>query len=217
MEEEQDNRIEYLVNGYMRKRYASQKLYDQFESSLILIMMELLGNIFIMFDVYPSKCKSMISNNGKIFKRNLPSIDSQGSFTFGCSIGWNKGIHKISIQAKSGRFGSNVFGITTDMEYYKTHPVWYSRCEKGFRYAMKGDLLVACGDLTGNNTTQWGIFDKPSKAGDILEICLNADEWTVTFSMNDKQLGKPMKVIPATYHLFVCSAENASSSEYHVL
>ena len=204
---EKDKRVEYLVNGYMRQEYTLHKQYDHFESSLMLIMMEFLGNIFIMFDVYPSKCKWMFSNYGKTFKRDFPRRDNMDAFTFGCSLGWNKGIHKIWIESRASGFGSNAFGITSDIKYFGTNHVWFGH-QDGYKYVMNGNLLAAIDDFSDIGSSHHNVFDESeSKSGDILQICLNADQWTVTFSLNEKQLGKPMKVKPdQTYHLFISSS-----------
>ena len=70
--------------------------YDLFEISLVHIIAGLLGNILLTFDIYPSEIESMFHAYGQIFKRSVSDKD-KGNFVFGCSKGWNTGIHRISI------------------------------------------------------------------------------------------------------------------------
>ena len=53
----------------------------------------------MIVDVYPKECKSMFFD-GLIFKKDHVVHKDIADVTFGCSYGWKKGIHKISIQNK---------------------------------------------------------------------------------------------------------------------
>ena len=162
----------------------------------------------------------MFSSNGTIFKKQEKDHIYK-SFTFGCSKGWNKGIHKISIMNKAGGFGNDAFGITTNIEFFKDKLVWYNKAkwQDGYFYVLNKNNLLSMNDDINNHQIQRRIFKtNESKPGDILCICLNTDEWMVTFSLNDKQLGKSMKIIKnETYHLFISSSRHSVDQvEYHL-
>ena len=136
-------RLIYLAHGYMREQYATHDNYDQFEPSLVNVIIKLLGNIFMCFDIYPLKHKSMFSNYNTTFIRNA---GTPGSFTFGCSYGMNKGIHKISIENKGGGFHA-AFGVTTNIEYFKQNSVWFNRHKKADICYLNGTTI---GQLMGS-------------------------------------------------------------------
>ena len=215
-----ENRLHHLVNGYIKQKFDAYKTYDHFEASLINIMVIFLGNILIVFDIYPSKCKSMFSGHGTKFKREK-SDHVHGSFTFGCSNGWNKGVHKVSIQTKDTTYYDDAFGITSNIDHFKRNTYWYgsSGCDKGFFYTLNGDTLVTMNEKEFGNKTQTRVFNKiKRKPNDKISICLDANEWTVKWLFNDQQLGKPFNVVAnETYHLFISSGAHSKTVKYHLI
>ena len=205
-----------LVTGYIKSEFDAYETYDHFEASLIILIARFLGYIFIIFDVYPSECESFFSENGTVFKRS-PG-DDEHSFTFGCSYGWNKGIHKVSIQTKNSTYHGDAFGITTNIEYFRTCKEWYGNSGPAYSgntqfYTLYSDNLNSLND--NNNETQYAILKYDSRTiNDKISIVFNADEWTVAWFMNDEQIGKPFKVIPdKTYHLFVSSNQSINNHD----
>ena len=72
------------------------------------------------------------------------------------------------------------------------------------------------------NNKQNDEFKLPKRSDtDKLSICLDANKWTVTWFMNDKQIGKPFKVMEnETYHLFIssnCYHNDDKQREYHLI
>ena len=215
------NRLVHLTEGYINKQFANHDDFDQFEISLVNIIIKLLGNIFMCFDVYPSQHESMFSgyNINNIFTRNRGKDDSNGIFTFGCSHGMNHGIYKISIQNKIGGFGMlNTFGITTDIEYFRKNSSFFNDNMKADCYFSNGTLTADLHDDEGV-TNQYELFTSwNTKAGDTLTMILDAREkqWTFTYLLNDKKLGKSLNVTPQTYYFFVGSCHHAEDLEYHL-
>ena len=216
-------RLMHLSNGYMREQFATHSDYDQFEISLVNIIIELLGNIFMRFDIYPLQHTSLFSNYNTVFKRNK-AHKQKGSFTFGCSYGMNKGVHKISIENKVNGLRWPAFGITTNIQYFKEHSAWFNADGKAdisfLNRKLIGQKFCSGKQLeTGKrSSTQFGVFDPNNcKAGDVISMVLNADEWTLTYELNDKQIGTTLNVIPnQTYYFFVSSNKREENVEYHI-
>ena len=207
--EDIDDRYLGLVNGYIREEYVAHDDYDKFETSLVNIIIKLLGNIFICFDIYPLKHKSKFSNYNTIFKRDK---DDGDNMTFGCSYGINKGIYKVSLKNTISGFGSNAFGIITNILHFKTNSVWFNEAYNADEYFLNGTLIAGA-----NAKTRYDVFKKTdTKAGDVLAMKFDANEWKLTFFLNDKQLGNTMNVKKQTYYLFVGSCYGVESLEYHI-
>ena len=212
-----ETRLVYLAHGYMREQYTTHDDYDQLESSLVNVIIKLFGNIFMRFDIYPLKYKYMFSDCNTTFKRNA---DTQGTFTFGCSYGMNKGTHKISIERKTGGF-DGAYGLTTDIEYFKEKSVWFNCHKKADICYLNGTTI---GQLIGSGKnfvaakTQWGTYKRgDTKSGDVMMMCLNCNEWKFKYLINDEQIGKSLNVIPdQMYYFFVSSYYNGVNIEYHV-
>lgn len=217
-----ETRLHYLVDGYIKKKVDGYKTYDHFESSLINIMVRFLGNIFMAFDIYPSKCKSMFNDYGTIFTRTDKESDLK-SFTFGCSYGWSEGVHKISIESKDTTYFQDAFGITSNIKHFKTTEKWYgsANCTQGYFYTLNGDSLVTMNDPANEDEYQDEVFKEAERRpNDKLSICLDANRWRVTWYLNDEQLGKPFDIVAnETYHLFVSSAHPRphGRTEYHLI
>ena len=54
----------------MRNEYYKHDNFDQFETSLVSIIVKLLGNLSMIFHVYPIEWKSMFSDDELIVKKD---------------------------------------------------------------------------------------------------------------------------------------------------
>ena len=197
-------RCSLLVNGYMRNEYNTHGSYDQFEISVIKIIVRLLGNIFMVFDVYPLECKSMFSDDGLIFKPNPEKNRNIEGITFGCSYGWNKGIHKIAIRSKNN-WTTHAIGITNNIQQFAERPAWYGNWAKQYApqnlyYNLNGTMLVGTRIQRQEDLYQ---FESQSR-NDVITIKFDGDNGALTFLFNDKIIVKSVKVKKnETYYPFV--------------
>ena len=205
-----------LVHGYIRNEYNNHKYYDQFETSLINIILQLLGNIFMIFDVYPSICKSMVSDDGLIFTKDPVEHKDIGSITFGCSYGWNKGTHKISVRNKY-KWKGHAIGITNNIQQFAERPAWYGSWtrnqykEQSYYYNLNGSILVGT-----HIPFQPGLF-KSKNGNDVISIHFDGDNGTLTFLFNDKIIGKGVKVKKnETYYLFI-SCNSSCKAKFELM
>ena len=138
-----------LIDGYIRNQYCKHEAYDKFEKSLVMIIVKLLGNIFMIFDVYPVECKSSISKDGLKFK---PDQKMHKDVTFGCSYGWNDGINKVSIRNKY-KWQGHAIGITNNIQQFSEEAIWYGFVDKdeGLYYNLNSGSLVGSQKLLPNS------------------------------------------------------------------
>ena len=61
-----ETRLNNLAAGYVRTEFQAYESYDNFEESLIKLMVRFLGNILMIFDVYPLECKALFSDDGLV-------------------------------------------------------------------------------------------------------------------------------------------------------
>ena len=149
------------------------------------------------------------------------------SFTFGCSYGWNEGVHKVSIQTKNTTYYLDGFGITTNIEQFRANKRWYGNSSsKGYFYTMNASTLVTMNDIVNeryNNDPDGWRRDKrsPRKENDKISICFDANNWKVTCLINDKEIGTFRVMKYETYYFFVSSGgylnEGDKRSEYHLI
>ena len=228
MDARQVNRVRELIHGYMREKYSSHVNYEKFEVSLMEIILRLLGNIFIIFDVYAPEITDLISDNGKVFKfekKQKSNINHSSYITFGCSYGWSKGVHKISVQKVNTPYESSAFGITTNIKYFngENGKKWFgsSGCKDGYFYVLNGTGLASMVNGEGGNQYQSGVVtSNQHTSNDKITICIDLDNGKATFMYNDKQCGFPMKIEKnQTYHFFISSGciFCGSRAEYHLI
>ena len=206
-------RCSLLISGYMRIEYCKHDNYDQFETSLVKIIVRLLGNIFMIFDVYPLKCKSMFSDDGLVFKKQ-PSQRGIGDVTFGCSYGWNKGIHKISIKNKY-EWNEQGIGITNRIQKFTEKAAWYGyfNSDMGeYSYNLNGKNLVGT-DIESQNF----VFESKN-AGGVVTIHFDGDNGTLTFLYDDKIIGKSVNIKRnETYYPFISYNADNGPAEFHLI
>ena len=123
------------------------------------------------------------------------------SFTFGCSYGFNQGIHTISIQNKGSTYYKDAFGITSNIDHFRTVHAWYghSGCRNinAYLYVLNGDSLVVTNDRVNRNPPYRNLAKARDRDSNYkLPICINAEQWIVIFYLNGVQLGKPWNIVP---------------------
>ena len=80
-------RLDNLVNAYVNSEFHGYDTFGRFELSLIKLMACFLGHILITFDIYPSECESLCSEDDTVFAGDGKNGDNLGNLTFGCSYG----------------------------------------------------------------------------------------------------------------------------------
>ena len=203
-----------LVDGYMKKEYCKHENYDRFEKSLVGIIVKLLGNIFMIFDVYPSICKSMFADDGLTFKPDRILHKGLGDVTFGCSYGWNKGIYKISIQNKYKWEGQGI-GITNNIQRFKEKPAWYgeftSKDKQFLQYNLNSSILVGSGI-----STQYSLFSS-NNGGDVITMQFDGDNGILTFLFNHKIIGKSIDVRKNEIYYPFISYNESYAAEFQLI
>ena len=209
-----------LMNGYIKEQFDAYEKYHHFEVSLINVLIAFLGNILYRFDVYPPKFEFMFSDEERIFTRTINNRykGTDKSCTFGSSYDWNEGIYKVCIKCKdSTSCAGDAFGITSDINCFETIEGWYNEGH-GFSYILNGTSRCLCtmNDATNKSNVQY-LGTREWKSDDKISICFDADNWTVSWYLNNERLGIPFNVVPyQNYHLFISSGVG-SISEYHIM
>ena len=209
-------RLMELANGYIREQYATHDDYDQFETSLINVIITFLGNIFMCFDIYPSMHESKFSHYNTVFRRSKDD-PNEVPMTFGCSYGMNEGIYRMQIENKISGFGSDAFGITTNIDIFRKHSGWFDVDGEADVYFLNGTLIAKLNDSDVACQMQYGLFKaNETEPGDVITILYDGKQYKLTYLLNDKQLGKSVDVIHQTYYFFVSSCYGVKNVEYHV-
>ena len=194
-------KFNYLITGYVRNIYC-----DQFELWIIRLISQFMTNIFITFDIIPSQLnnKKFIFDNGKVFKRSKYNFgkgddDNIGPFTFGCSIGWMNGDeYKLSIKSLTSGYELDTFGITSNINKLCSICDWYTNIARTYNddiiiYSMEGNKLPTPFDNIKSDNILFHSCHK-CKPNDIITIYFNGNNWTVTFLINNKIQGNPIKI-----------------------
>ena len=207
-------RCRLLIAGYMRIEYRKHQNYDQFETSLVNIIIQLLGSIFMIFDVYPMEAGSMFSDDGLTFKNNKEFR----KLTFGCSYGWKKGVHKISVKNKYKwiRGVSQAIGITNRIQIFTTKAAWYGHFDRyidEYRYNLNSPHLVGT-DIPSRNF----VFES-NKGGGVITMLFDGDNGTITFYYNDKIIGESINIKKdEIYYPFISYyGEPNAEAEFHLI
>ena len=205
-------KLEYLGNGYTRQKYLHKNgnsTTDNFEISLINIIIQYLGNILITFDCYPQGFQSQIIENGQAVKAY--SKINATPICIGCSTEWNEGIHQISFRSNSLGHVGDVFGINSNIREFTNQPGWYTdRTELAKSQTYSWNVYVNnlyCHPKTSDALFQYAVTsDLDYKEGDILSLLFNGNDWTISYLLNGKIVGKPFKITPnLKYSPFICS------------
>ena len=186
-------KMNYLTAGYVKAEYLKNKGDDEnFEMSLITVILQFLGNIFAIFDCYPEGFENVISENGQVFRRKYKS--GIETVTIGCSLKWKQGmIHQISFKSNSTAHKNDGIGISTNIEKLCEKAGWY-----GHRLNDHGDDPFEYAVMKGGHVAFQGtvIKDEACKVGDIITLLFNGNDWTLSFLLNGEIQGKPQKITP---------------------
>ena len=208
MDSKSSYKMKQVTNGYMRENYMNHPQCDQFKVSLIELIMVFLGNIIIVFDVYPQQYNQFFFEDGKIMKIDMKTNDTDWkSFPFGCSVndGWKKGINKISFKSATDSYLHDAIGITSNLMYLIEQNKWYSYCESGDYYVKNGTYLTTSindkHEMYDPNAFN-GVTANPN---DVFTLIYDGDKATLQFMLNGEQKGKTMKVKKdEIYYPFIC-------------
>ena len=114
--------ILYLTYGYFNKIYKSNKEYS---TSLIEIIIEYLGNIFVNFDTIYNDYAGDIYENGMFYKRGhhidvisggSKRIERAKKFYIGCSKSFKKGVSIFKIELIDGDWSLCSIGIVSNVK-----------------------------------------------------------------------------------------------------
>ena len=213
-----------LVTGYLRGIFGVENMVH-FEQSLSQIIMQLLGNIFVKFDIYPKECDSLIYDNGKCIKRRKGCKFKR--FMIGSSYGWYYGVHEISFEVKSSNWHHCGYGVTTNINAFDCDKcVWVGDVKTGYHYALFYGHIAGLEDgyqdgvSFQRNALQFypelkpeavdEFKDEMGKIHDLLveinrvTIRFNGNDWTLTWLLNGKIIGKPLSIMECcTYYPFL--------------
>mmetsp|Transcript_49368 Transcript_49368/g.78807 ORF Transcript_49368/g.78807 Transcript_49368/m.78807 type:complete len:238 (+) Transcript_49368:47-760(+) len=209
--------IDYLIHGYLRRQYDTLD-YLLYEISLIRVITTYLNDAFLIFDIYPLSCKSLIRECGTIFTRKAHDHDYLGLVTIGSSKGWSKGIHKLSIRSMTYAHMFDAFGICTNIHEFSHECKWYTDGHECEDYvALNGCCVVSKYKIP--EYTKYTIRTGDCQPGDVIWIVFDGSAWTVSFWFNGEQIGEPMNITPnMAYYPFISSNEyNNHNAEYHLV
>ena len=199
-----------------------------FEMSLINIILQFVGNIFIAFKFYPSDCKDMILNDVQVFKRKHTGSGMK-DMTVGCSLKWKKGIHQISFKSNTKAHADDAWGIITNISKVCDDYGWfYIKSDKSdgeiIGYTMNGGDIMDCPDPSDWDndigTRQDNVITvQECKAGDIITIQFDGDSSIVSLLLNGKIKGKPQSITAGkVYHPFIChNSDCDNDADYTII
>ena len=187
-----EQKLNYLVHGFISTLIESLKLQDKYPSELNVFIIKFLGNIWMRFDLFNKKYKECVRNDGTLIIKQ-PSVSSK-MFSILSSNAFKQGdigefkIKCINPDRDSIGITSNK-GIILDECLNKYHT--YSRFVGGVRgrkplyyYRVDGSF-----NETGGATV---ISQRPPGciAGDIVTVKVDCVKWTVSFLKNNKVMGR---------------------------
>ena len=190
-------RLNHLVSGYIGH-------YNSFEASLIKIIMNFAGNIFCIFDIHPPQCIDNMSENRSVYKRKCG--DNLKGYLIGCSFGWNGGfVHRISIETKGSYWFFAGYGITSNIDPFRNSIKWIRDVKVGNHYGMfLGNIEGIEDGYQDTVQPQRNLNDFGNNGKNIITIQLDGYQWILTFSLNGKIVGHPIKVAEnCIYHPMV--------------
>ena len=154
--------------------------------------MQFVGNIFIIFDVYPYEAEKFLSDKKSIFIRNHHDRGDAGDLTIGSSVEWTEGIHQISFRSNTISHSTDAFGITTNIDKLCESPGWFADMSRGrdvfWTYALNGGTLLN----SSNHVIKYWEFEE----GDIITIRFNACNWSVSYLLNGVRKGDLQSIAP---------------------
>eukprot|EP01084_Bolivina_argentea_P182973 315803_1 len=194
------HRFEYLIFGYIRNIEEENKLFITICNDIKYEIVKFYPKL--KFDIVHPTHKHCVQQNGTAIKRpkrgNLPvyvyfSICS--SFTF------LSGINEFKIKCIKPK--ADVIGIISNTKICEYANRWCFQAEGNLYAYCSGQVLCSF------NTTNMEANPQQShlaewKQNDIITVRINCEEWSVTFLLNDQQLGKTMPIVPnMPYHAFI--------------
>lgn len=192
-----ETRSDLLITGYLNKFCLEKDIYitsfKKFEISLIALLIRFVGNVFIVFDVYPSEVEIFLSEKRSRFIRNHHHSGKAGDLTFGSSVEWTEGIHQISFRSNTLSHSTDAFGITSNIDALCDKPGWFA--DKMGRTSRNMFMVYAISGGTLLNTAQHIMKYWDFEEGDIITIRFNAYRWTVEYLLNGVRKGDPQKVV----------------------
>eukprot|EP00484_Ammonia_sp_Unknown_P021004 CAMPEP_0197033882 /NCGR_PEP_ID=MMETSP1384-20130603/12169_1 /TAXON_ID=29189 /ORGANISM="Ammonia sp." /LENGTH=282 /DNA_ID=CAMNT_0042463745 /DNA_START=21 /DNA_END=869 /DNA_ORIENTATION=- len=174
----------HLIHGFV-KAYK----VENYPTSLTLIFVEYLGNIFLTFDVYLQQyAKYIQQDNTLLCRESSTGLRHRVSdrFTVGCSRGFNEGIHEFTIKILKVTASIDGIGVVDDISICQTPRFWIQSC------------------------CELGIFNEylhlrggpEYKEGDVVTVRLNCKSWTVKYYKNGKNFEKVIQYVGGTEKRF---------------
>lgn len=193
----------YLVTGYLRNAFDINQL-QTYEKSLGQIIMQLLGNIFVKFDVYPLKCEHMICDEGKCIRRCKG--DPLRKFMIGTSNGWYYGSHSISFEVSKCPWYNAAYGVTTNISAFGGGDLkWVGDVKTGNHYGLfYGNIGGLEDGYQDRIKPQRNVIELKQEKDEnkeemisVITIKFNASDipWKLSFYLNHKLIGKPVEIV----------------------
>ena len=197
--------LDCLVTGYVREKYID-KSKDIYPLSLNDVISEFLGNILFRFDLIRKDLHGVIHENGIVLK----GIDEL--CIVGSSFGIRYGIHEFKVEIIKA--GPDIIGITTDIEKFidKDRQWLYDSASAiksasgcswyGSKQYSSTIFVYKDGKNSANTKLSAGIACW--KAGDILKLIVNCEQWNMSFYKNDELMAADISIQPnMTYHVMM--------------
>ena len=196
-----DKRITYLVEGYIKENFLISAKYKYLSVSLLTnIFIKFLGNIFILFDIFPEKHRHEIKNDGKLIDHN----ESNGYFSIACSNGFNYGVHQIKVKCIEPE--SPLIGITNNYSQYTQDQFWPNDTDGEAYFYIYGG--IHCGENSKK------IFKQKTATepipGDVVKVIVDCNLWQLSI------MDETVPIEPNNTYYF-CMGIQSSPSKYELI
>ena len=156
----------------------------------------------IKFDIVNEKYRDCIKNDGTLLAISHET-SKFASFSILSSNSFSSGdIGEFSI--KCNKPSQDSIGIMSNTSIITMDDCYHAEADAQFYYYyLYGNLYETDKDNGGYK----GIFDRDvesAEANDVVTVKVNCVDWTLRFMLNNKLMGKPIKIKPEEkYHPFV--------------
>ena len=196
-------RHECLVHGYLKQEFKASKYINI--SSLTGIILTLLGNILLHFDIFHEDRKDEVLDGGMRIKRTTGR-----SSLFASSFYFNSGVNEFKIKCINPHFDTiGIISDTTDCAKNQ----WITQINSGiayYYYNYIGIEKTPSGRTIHRTSTKW-------KNDDIITVRIDCEKWIVAFYLNDEQIGRDLKIKPNSSYHPVLGTNTDKDAEYGIV